>query len=114
MQENSTSVFSIHGYLEAGKPRWRGTPDSDQPPVRLPFCLPQNERGSWVPTSIRRLSPQRTFLKKDGPSGNEGLNLFIEGGRINGEMYWKNVQGPIVRGTSCNRVAATSLQFKAD
>jgi hypothetical protein len=35
-----------------------------------------------------RLSPQRTFLKKkDGPSGNEGLNLFIEGGPINGEMH---------------------------
>jgi hypothetical protein len=54
--------------------------------VRLPFCLPQNEQGVHGSDLYSRLSPQRTSFTKWGPSGNEGLNLFIEGGRINGEI----------------------------
>ena len=76
------------------------TPDPEPRPARLPSCLPQDGSGFMSSTSIRRLSPQRTSFIKTGPSGNEGLNLFIEGGRINGKMY---------RGTS--EVPQTARQF---
>ena len=51
------------------------------------FCVPQNERrraGSWF-LPLFEIEPTTDPLK-DGPSDNEGLNLFIEGGRISGKM----------------------------
>ena len=42
-------------------------------------------QGSWF-LNGSRLSPQRTPLVVC-PSGNEGLNLFMSGGRSNGEIY---------------------------
>ena len=42
---------------------------------------------SGVHIPLFDIEPTTDLLKKAGSSGNEGLNLFIEGGRVNGEMY---------------------------
>jgi hypothetical protein len=42
---------------------------------------------SGVHIPLFDVEPTTDLLKKAGSSGNEGLNLFIEGGRVNGEMY---------------------------
>ena len=61
-----------------------------------------------------RRKTQADLLKKVGPSGNEGLNFFIEGGRINGQMYRGTSEGPELPRICCNRFEGTSRQFKVD
>ena len=63
----------------------------------FPSCASVHSTWKRLPVDAR-FRPD--LLQKVAPSGKEGLNLFIEGGRINGEMYWGTSKVPQLPGIS--------------